>query len=193
MRGGEKKAFTLFEILIVMALVGALVALGVANVAVLPTDYMRTPKGFVLAAIKQARTDSQCMGAGVSLSFDAERRDIVAYLTESGSELWRMNMLGEKPPEEGREDARSDYDMLMRKKIELKFVPRYPEIVNIGAQVAASFSESEIPAMRFYPDSSSTPVKIVLKVEGEEDAVHVPDPFSGHSFAEKPKTRGLSR
>ena len=179
---GKRSAYTLLELIVVVALAGALLALGVVNFAVLPSDNMRTPQGFLSAALKRARIDSQSMGVGLSLYYNEENRDIVACVSESGAEIWRINMLGEKSLAEGEEDRRSEYEKTLRQKILLKFYPVFPDVVNFASFGSSAFENIEIPAIRFHPDMASTPVRIVLKVGEADEITHVPDPFSGHHF-----------
>ena len=181
------------ELVIVIALVGALLALGVVNFAVLPSDNMRTPKGFLSLALERARLDSQALGRGLSLYYDEDRREIVACVFEDGSELWRINMLGEKPLAQGEGDSRTDYEMVSRKKISLKFYPIFPDVINFASSAASAFENLEMSSIRFHPDMASTPVRIVLHVDGEDEVVHVPDPFSGHHFIGAAAKRKESR
>jgi hypothetical protein len=153
---------------------------------------MKTPKGFLAEALKQARMDAQQTGVGISMYYDEDGRDIVACFTETGAELWRINLLGEKPRKAGEEDARTDYEKLARQKITLKFFPVFPEQVTFSSGSSSS-SSLEIPAISFHPDSGSTPVRIVLKVDGQDEITHIPDPFSGYGFTSKSPSAGDSQ
>lgn len=187
-----KKAFTLVELLIVIVLIGLIASLTLANVTILPTENNRTPKGVLTAALKEARIDAASRGADLSMFFDEKMRDIVLIDTFTGEEIWRKNILckkfetreviardanGKEYMKEERVLSEGSIDDLQ--KVKLAFYPFMPEVINFAAVGGAVDNGTPINCIRFSPDSSMTPSKVILTVADKEVFNKDLDSFSG--------------
>lgn len=87
-----KKAFTLLEILVVIALMALVAGLAASNFSFVENASRRPPKAVLMEGIKLARVAAADAGEEVSMYFDPESRDIVLRASFDGRELARMNL-----------------------------------------------------------------------------------------------------
>ena len=173
-----KRAFTLLEILVVIAIISVVAALGVSNFSFAYSGAKRPPKAVLAEVLKLSRISAQEQGEDMSLFFETESGDFVLRKTFSGEIVFKKNIFclseaeKEKIAKEAFETGReSEYP-----EARVFFYPNYPSLFNFTRSDAGGCEI--LDCLRFSPDGSSTPVFAELLLNGKRAALLKLDPLS---------------
>lgn len=174
-----KKAFTLLEILVVIALMALVAGLAASNFSFVENASRRPPKAVLMEGIKLARVAAADAGEEVSMYFDPESRDIVLRTSFDGRELARMNLfsMDAQAREKMARRAEETGEVFELPEASLAFYPVYPG--EWGFSKSDAEGAETLPCIRFASDSTMTPARIELKIGEKTVASFEVDPFSG--------------
>ena len=173
-----KKAFTLLEILVVIAIIGFVAALSVGNFSFAYSGAKRPPKAVLAEVLKLSRIAAQEQGEDMSLFFEPENGDFVLRRTFSGEEVFRKNIfcLDEKEKLKRAKEAAETGIVPELPPVMVLFCPNYPSLFNFTRSDASGYEFLE--CLRFSPDGSSTPASADLILNGKRAAFFELDPLS---------------
>lgn len=162
-RARRAAAFTLFEILLVVALIGLFSAIFVVNFESLlrQTESDAVESAFWEAA-RAARTRALVDREAQSLRFDEKA---AAFIVED-------------PAGAGAKQVRIDRDSwLPDTRLEVAFQKRLPanQFSLVGGELVQM---REIPAVKFFPDGTCTPFTLSVQVAATEHTIDI-DPWTG--------------
>lgn len=177
----KKGAFTLLELLVVIAMVAVIASLSVSDFSFAYSGAKRPPQAVLANSLKLARISAMELGEEVSLFFDAENSDMVLRKTFSGETVFRKNLfsLSEEDKKKLAEDA--GYGAQSYPEISVLFRPNYPRLYNFSR--SDSDGAEFLDSLRFSPNSSSTPAFVELLINGARRALFKLDPLSAMPLA----------
>ena len=159
-------AFTLVEVVVVIALMAVMIGVFVANLDSLTGGELRRPLPDILQkAVRDARYEAASTKEPVTLSFDAERGVFVVRAQDGTIAKERESGFGPKSRE-----------------LEITFYRLLPARGTGG--IGSREERDVITAVAFHPDRSSTPFVVELEIDGQRSE-HRFDPFSNLEFARK--------
>lgn len=151
----RKAAFTLLEIIVVIALMGMLATVLSVGASRLLADRPDTPEQIFWGAVGEARKFALLNQTEVRLSFDSEEQAFVAS-TELGEKLFPIQFDGEL-----------QLDFLGMRKGESSIL--------VGGRLIET---SPLDRVRFFDDGTCTPFRVQLIVLGEPPMVLEIDPWT---------------
>lgn len=161
----ERKGFTLLEVIITLSLIALLSSLFISNLDTLFNSVSRkNPEKTLVEVVNRASNLAQSRGEEIKLSFDEEANALIlsAYLNDEPLESYGSSMEG----------------------LEVSFEPVYPKVID-GSESTFKMVE-EVDCMRFYPDATSSKVRITLEYGNREYSV-IFDTFSAMKLEDSDK------
>ncbi len=152
----KRKGFTLLEVIIALSLIALLSTLFIANLDKMFSSLSaKNPENTLSEVLNRAANLAQSTGEEIKLSYDEESNSLVlsAYVTDEPIEFYECSI----------ED------------MEITFEPVYPDIIDGSA--STFYRAEEVDCIRFFPDATSSRVRITMKYNDSEYAV-VFDNFS---------------
>lgn len=153
----SKRAFTLLEVLLVLALIGLLAGVLVTGGARLLSSEPQTPEEVFWAAVQEARTAALKTETEVALEFssDQERGKAFMLLTPSGPKSFPVPAAGD---------------------LEVTFLSaaKGGNLVMVGGTVLET---SEVKTVSFYPDGTCSPFRVQFFGRGETRTIGI-DPWT---------------
>ena len=162
---GLRRAFTLIEILGVLALLALVSSLAVLNFSVFDARGARPPAKELKSVIKRARLEAFYSGVETALYYDSTSGDFSIRRYETGDEIFNANILGDTKDAAARRASAPPA---------IEFKPVFSQAINT---FSSSFDVIEVlPCLRFYPDGSSSEALIIIKGSGKAERLYL-NPF----------------
>lgn len=174
----KKGAFTLLELLVVIAIIAIIASLSVSDFSFAYSGSKRPPQAVLANTLKLARISAMELGEEVSLYFDSQSSDLVLRKTFSGETVFRKNLFS--LTDEDKKKLEEDLDAKPLPEIAVLFRPNYPNLYNFSRSDADGVEF--LNSLRFSPNSSSTPAVVELRINGVRRAFFKLDPLSAMSF-----------
>ena len=173
-----KRAFTLLEILVVIAIMAVVATLSVSDFSFAYSGAKRPPKAVLANTLKLARIAAAEEGEEVSLFFDHENCDFVLRKSFGGEEIFRKSLFSVSEAEKRKlaEQAFEGGSQPEYPAVQVLFYPVYPPLYNFTRSYANGVADLE--CVRFSPDGSSTPACAEIILNGKRAAFFRLDPLS---------------
>ena len=173
---GNKKAFTIVELLLVVALIALFAGIIASAVAINSSTFSaRAPDRVFLNALKRARFEASSRGREISITFD-NRGFLLLSDSETSEEICRLFLksdvqkIWESASKEGSEPDWSKYP----NRVEMNFYIVPPRVIG---STTREYSEMPVRRLRMSPNTSMTPSKVEIREEGCPDIALELDPF----------------
>ncbi len=170
----KKGAFTLLELLVVIAIIAIIASLSVSDFSFAYAGSKRPPQAVLANTLKLARIAAIELGEDVSLFFDVENSDLVLRKTFSGEIVFKKNLFS--LTDEDKKKLEEDLDAKKYPEILVLFHPIYPNLYNFSRSDADGVEF--LDCLRFSPNSSSTPAAVELRINGVRRVFLKIDPLS---------------